>query len=202
MPDQPTRLGGKAETAEPLPDANNSSKGGVRRWLSDRRLLLVLLGGSILLNAALLACCLAQRSGERASAPAAELPLGDYRFAARKAGESNISGADFSLHIALLNGVDPATHQRVVSRQHRIEQAVEELLRRAHGGDFEDPALGDLKRQLQERINGILEMKAISEVVITGLVLHRSESGPAAAVDTTATASWSGLRNSRLEASE
>ena len=58
----------------------------------------------------------------------------------------------------------------------------EELLRRAHGGDFEDPGLQELKRQLQERINQALGIRAVADVIVTDLRLRRSpRTGPSAA---------------------
>jgi len=55
----------------------------------------------------------------------------------------------------------------------RVQQNVEELLRRAHGGDFDDPGLGELKRQLQERINE-RSGRAIAEVIVTDLKLQHN----------------------------
>ncbi len=85
-----------------------------------------------------------------------------------------ISKADFSLHLALLEPVDPKAGQRLAARKYHIQQDVEELLRKAHSGDFEDPNLTDLKRQLQEQINQAIGLRAISEVIITDLRLHRA----------------------------
>ena len=64
-------------------------------------------------------------------------------------------------------------------RRYAVQQDIEELLRQAHGADFADPVLGELKRQLQEQINRTLEMRAISQVIITDLELHQSDSTPA-----------------------
>ena len=57
-------------------------------------------------------------------------------------------------------------------------QDVEELLRRAHGTDFADPALTELKRQLQETVNHSLELRAIDEVIVTGLAVEQCDPGP------------------------
>ena len=50
-------------------------------------------------------------------------------------------------------------------------------MRRAHGGDFEDPLLAGLKQKLQEHINQTLGIRVIDDVIITELKLERRE-GP------------------------
>ncbi len=178
MPDPSNRTAVRVESAEQTPGGSDAATPTLptwRRWVSGRRVLLALLGCSILLNGLLLVRHIQLAAADATDVPPVELPLGDYRFITERPGDSDITGAEFSLHAALLNGVVPAANQLATLRYHRMQQAIEELLRRAHGNDFEDPTLGDLKRQIQQRINTVLEMKAVSEVVITGLVLHRGE---------------------------
>jgi len=106
-----------------------------------------------------------------------EVDLGTYRFVANQTEKGRITGAEFCLHIALLEQLEPAARQRLKDHRHRVQQGVEELLRHAHGGDFDDPALGELKRRLQERINETLGMRAIDDVIITQLKLTRNPAG-------------------------
>ncbi|MEX0866374.1 MAG: hypothetical protein WD030_03380, partial [Pirellulales bacterium] len=65
--------------------------------------------------------------------------------------------------------------QRLEMHQYRVQQNVEELLRQAHGGDFSDPTLAELKRQMQEKINDTIAVRGISDVIITDLRLQRRE---------------------------
>jgi flagellar basal body-associated protein FliL len=111
-----------------------------------------------------------------------EVALGAYRFEADRNEGGRVSRADFALHVAFIDGVDRAARQRLDDRKLRVQQDVEELLRRAHGGDFEDPGLQELKRQLQERINQTLGIRAVADVIVTDLRLQRSpRAGPSAA---------------------
>jgi hypothetical protein len=145
------------------------------RWFPSRKWLAILFAISLGANAALVSYDQFRSGGRsRASAPP-EVSLGEYRFSGFGSPEHGIIGAAFSVHVALLNETDREAQERLAARHHRIRQGVEEVLRRARSGDFEDPALGDLKRQLQERINAILEMRAIAEVVVTDLVLQRTD---------------------------
>ena len=71
----------------------------------------------------------------------------------------------------------------------KIEQEIEQLLRRAKQADFEDPILAELKRQVQEIINGILGARVIEEILITALILHKpQEDGTAISTPSNVTA--------------
>jgi flagellar basal body-associated protein FliL len=110
-----------------------------------------------------------------AVAPASpEVSLGAFHFEADAAEPGRPAKADFSLYVALIEPVDQAARQRLESRKVRVRQDVEELLRKAHGGDFDDPGMKDLKRQLQEQIGQTLGMRTISDVMITDLIVHRA----------------------------
>jgi flagellar basal body-associated protein FliL len=113
--------------------------------------------------------------GSPALVASPEVSLGVFRFEASQNEVGRITGAEFSLHIALLEHVDRVARRRLEDCRFRVQQDVEELLRRAHGGDFEDPSLGELKRQLQEQINETLGMRAIADVIVTDLKLRRRE---------------------------
>lgn len=103
-----------------------------------------------------------------------EVSLGSFSFT--NSGEGGqISDASFELHIRLLREVEKSAHIRLAQRKFKVEQDIEELLRQASGGDFADPELTELKRQIQERINRSLDLRAISEVIITNLDLTERE---------------------------
>ncbi len=101
-----------------------------------------------------------------------EVTLGSFEFTNRSGG-GLLSDAHFDLHVRLLLEVENDAHIRLDQRRFKVAQDIQELLRQASGGDFDDPALTELKRQIQERINQSLEIRAISEVIITDLALTR-----------------------------
>ena len=106
--------------------------------------------------------------------PSPEVSLGLFRFVAEPTKGGGIASAEFSLHIALLSQVEEAARGELQAKRFRVQQAVEELTRRAHSGDFDDPLLTGLKRQLQEQINETLGIRVIADVIITDLKLERN----------------------------
>ena len=164
---------GEAEPQQP--EEASLKKSGFFRSLftTNKKWLAILVGAAIALQGVGLACYKLGRAHCNVN-PSAEIDLGQYCFVAYGAEDGPIGGAKFQLHIALLEQVDRAARKRLNQRQYRVRQDVEQLLRRAHGGDFDDPDLGELKRQLQEQINETLGMRAIADVVITDLKLQDS----------------------------
>ena len=110
-----------------------------------------------------------------APTPDAEVGLGDFGFRAGQAEKGRIVAAEFSLHLALLPQFTEAAHLRLETHKFRVQQDIEELLRQAHGADFDDPTLTELKRQLQEQVNETLGIRAIADVIITDLKLTINE---------------------------
>jgi hypothetical protein len=80
--------------------------------------------------------------------------------------------------------VREAALRELAAKRLRVQQAVEELIRRAHGGDFDDPLLAGLKQQLQEEINEALGIRVIDDVIITDLKLTRKEGQVATVAET------------------
>ena len=101
-----------------------------------------------------------------------EISLGHFSFT-NPADGGRVASAEFKLHIRLLRELEKSVTVRLFQRKFKVEQDIEELLRQASGGDFDDPMLTELKRQIQEKINQSLEIRAISEVIITDLVLTK-----------------------------
>lgn len=106
---------------------------------------------------------------------AQEIPLGKYRFVAEEHEPGQVTEADFSLYIELVRQAEKPARRILEARRQKVRQNVEELLRTAHGGDFNDPVLKELKNQLQKRINETLEIRAVSDVIVTELDLERAE---------------------------
>jgi len=122
--------------------------------------------------------------------PSPEIEVGTFQFQTESAGKPGIVSARFNLHVNLLKEAERAGRAQLVDSKFRLQQDLEELLRRAHSADFEDPALAELKRQMQEQVNATLGMKAVSNVIITDLALQRAEaSGAEIAATETADAS-------------
>lgn len=119
-----------------------------------------------------------------------EVTLGVFSFEADDNEHGRVLGARFSLALALLEQVDRAARHRMKTHRYRVRQDVEELLRQAHSGDFEDPTLGELKRRLQERINETLAIRAISDVIITDLKLDLNDQPPEPLADTAGAVPW------------
>lgn len=124
-----------------------------------------------------------------------EISLGDFRFVADpsdggRGKEGRITGAEFSLHIELIQQFDPSARQQLTARKFRVRQDIEELLRRAHSGDFDNPLLGELKQQLQEQINTTLGMGAVAEVIITDLELQRAKASTRTLTETVESVPW------------
>ncbi len=158
------------------------------RFLTIKRLA-VIMGGLIVLQ---MGVYIAYRWSATSSTvqPNPEVSLGEFQFEADRGETGRIAAAEFSLHIALLDHVDKAARKRLFARKFRLQQGIEELLRQAHGSDFDDPNLGDLKRQLQEQINETLGIRAIADVIITDLKLEPSDHESSSAGQTTESVPW------------
>ena len=158
-----------AENAAPAAAAT-----GLRR-LSMTHWLMIIVGTSVVAHGVLLFGW--RTAGSRPAAQlTTEIPLGEFQFvnAAHEPDQEGIAGAKFELHVDLLSGVSQAAGAQLQLRKHRVQQDIEELLRQAHVADFEDPTLTELKRQLKEKINATIEMRAVQEVIITHLQLDGS----------------------------
>ncbi len=98
-----------------------------------------------------------------------EITLGNFEFRADKTAGGRVQGAEFSLYITALEGLDRIARNRLASHKFRVQEEIESLLRQTHSGDFDDPALNDLKRQIREQINHALGNRVVSDVIITNL---------------------------------
>ena len=167
--------------------AKPSKKNFLKRLLTPKGLV-ILVAVSILVHCIAFACTRA--TGKSASADSGEISLGDFSFNANPEEAGPIRSAWFSLHIALLEHVDSEARAKLKTREFRVKQGVEELLRRAHGGDFGDSNLGELKRLVQEQINETLGMRAIADVIITDLEITPREDDEAPPLITAEKVPW------------
>ena len=119
-----------------------------------------------------------------------EISLGSYRFDTDGAGDDRVAGAQFRLYVSLLSEVDQAGRALIKTHKYKVQQDIEELLRQAHSGDFDDPLLGELKRQLQEQINHALGMRVVDEVIITNLTLQQHGKAAEGKVRTAESVPW------------
>jgi flagellar basal body-associated protein FliL len=167
-----------AKDREATPSASNGDKASSSRSLLNRsttvKVLMVLVALSLVAHAAGFAWSHYLAGRDVSPEEGTEVALGSYHFKADPAEHGLVDAAEFSLFVALIEEVDRPSRQALARRQNRVRQDVEELLRQAHGADFEDPSLGELKRQFQERINESLGLRAVADVIITDVRIHRN----------------------------
>lgn len=117
------------------------------------------------------------RSGHtpaHAEAPATEVSLGRFVYRAERPPLPEIRSAEFELHLSPADPSDAAVQSALKTRRFKLQQDIEQLVRQAQGGDFDDPKLTELKRRLRAQINESLGLKAAGEVIITGLAIQRA----------------------------
>ncbi|MGD0382139.1 MAG: hypothetical protein ABSA77_01370 [Thermoguttaceae bacterium] len=120
-----------------------------------------------------------------------EIGVGNFQFTADKTAGGRIAGAEFSLYITALEGLDRIARIRLTSHKYRVQEEIESLLRQAHSGDFDDPALNDLKRQIREQIDQALGNRVVSDVIVANLKIIASNSKePATTADTASSPPW------------
>lgn len=117
------------------------------RWLvtPSRRLLASLLVGSLVMNVGLL-LIRPTAPQPRSAVNVPEIPLGTFRYVAgpSKLGQTDeptVTSAEFSLYVTLADSAADGGVELIAARRFRVQQAVEQLLRQAHSGDFQDPSL-------------------------------------------------------------
>jgi flagellar basal body-associated protein FliL len=120
-----------------------------------------------------------------------EIGVGNYKFTADKTAGGRLANAEFSLYITALEGLDRIARNRLASHKFRVQEEIESLLRQTHSGDFDDPALSDLKRQIRERIDQTLGNRIVSDVIIANLkITVTNNKEPATAADATDSPPW------------
>lgn len=147
-----------------------------RQWLArltDPKSLWLVAAVTISVHALGLAISWYRTSGADAAATG-EVSLGQFHFSEAAPTAAGIRAARFEVHLELLPDLEAMARDRLQLHRFKVQQEVEELLRQAHGTDFDDPLLAELKRQIQERISEALELRAIREVLITDAKIERT----------------------------
>jgi flagellar basal body-associated protein FliL len=138
-----------------------------------------LVGCGVLLPALSYAAIAASKASVHAAPLSPEISLGAFWYETTTAASREKIRAEFKLHLQLLEQIDGAARERLDARKFKVQQNIEELLRRAHNADFEDPSLTELKRQIQTQVNETLGMRgAIEEVIVTDLTIKVLEVKP------------------------
>lgn len=178
QPDQPEQSDAQP-AAEAQPDARAKTKVSLLvRWRGLLGSLFTPRGLAILLIVSLVvhgfAYAYYRLAGADATVPPHEIELGQFQFVPAETEVGPIAGAEFSLYVTLLQGFDRSGREQLARHRRRVQQDIEQLLRQAHAGDFEDPCLTELKRRIQAQVNKSLGVRAVADVIITGLELKFS----------------------------
>jgi flagellar basal body-associated protein FliL len=174
MKNQPQSDKTQGENNEATPVATSRGRFATRPWV------IAGLGVWTLVNAAGFAFYRGQSQPAPQEVPSPEVSLGEFKFCADPAEHGPVVTARFALHVSLASQSDRVGRERLTARKFRVQQDVEELLRRAHGADFDDPSLRELKRQIQEQINETLGLRAVADVIITDLLTETPDTTHAA----------------------
>lgn len=165
---EPNRNPPKVEEkpAEP-PKTEPAPKPSRTAWFTRKRLA-ILLSWSLLVHVAVVGYIYFWPKPPSAPPPA-EVSLGDFSYHGDHLEGGRMVKADFSLYVALENHTDPRVGLLLANHRYRIRQGVEELMRRAHAGDFEDPTLKSVKRRVLDRIEETVGERIVSDVMVTHL---------------------------------
>ena len=120
----------------------------------------------------------AHKSTGSAAVPG-EFTIGVFTLPTGEHGDLQAPGK-FTLHIRLIDDFDSLGRQRLATHQFRVREAVEGLLRKSKGLDWDDTAVARFKHEIQERIDNSIDLRAVAEVIITDLNLPNAKSTPAA----------------------
>ena len=130
------------------------------------------------------------RGAQCESAAEAEVSLGAFRYLGDQVDGGRVARADFALHVAVSDLDDTAARTLLATHKYRIQQGIEELLRRARGGDFEDPVLREMKRRIQDRIEETLGVRVVADVIITDLKVQWNPPEAKATSETAESVPW------------
>ena len=176
----------QAKPQMPEGDSSTEPAPGKRRWLNlkglvSRKALISILVASLVIHGAGMWYYMAVRAS--VDPASLETSLGEFHYEADNTASAVVRRAQFQLHISLLPEVRRTARSLLTTRQYKVQQDIEQLMRQASGGDFEEPTLSELKRQLREQINNSLGIKAVDEVIITDLSLEMPAAGDEPPID-------------------
>lgn len=173
MSKTPSPVPPKADPEPSEPTSAKPSAGSQSRGLFTRKGLVILLSVSLVVHGMVFGYLgLFSGKAERELTPEAEVALGTFCYHGDRVEGGRVTQVDFSLYLALANPGDRADWKLVAAHKYRLQEGVEELLRRAHAADFEDPVLRELKRRLRQRIEETLGRPVVADVMVTNLKVH------------------------------
>jgi hypothetical protein len=171
-----------AESDEP---AEGSSGGSRRFGIFSARWLIAAVAISFLLEAAII-YWFRGRTPSDAPLVAGEIPLGSFEFSRTGGANQKVYRGQFDLFVRLSDQLDASQQQQFLREQPRLQQVVEETVRRLRLADFTDYRLSRLKARVEERLNDELGFTVVSEVLIANFKISafqpiRSAAPPSAA---------------------
>jgi hypothetical protein len=181
MPNVPQPPAGKERTApnrrpepqstraEATPESVTSGSEWTRLFSS--RWLIGAVAISFLLEAAII-YWFRMRSPQEAAIIAEEIPLGSFEFSRSGGVDKQIYRGQFDLFVRLSDHLESSERQQFMREQPRLQQAVEEALRRLRLADFTDLRLSRLKTHVQERLNDELGFDAVAEVLVSNFKIN------------------------------
>jgi flagellar basal body-associated protein FliL len=101
-----------------------------------------------------------------------EYTVGKFNLVAGAPGDSRGVPGEFELHLRFIDDLQSQANARIANHQFRVREAVENLLRKSHGIELDDPAIARLKHQIEEQINQAIDLRAVAEVMITNLTIE------------------------------
>ncbi len=104
-----------------------------------------------------------------------EVALGSFEFT-RSGGDNQIYRGQFDLFVRLADRLDASQQQQFVREEQRLQQAVEETVRRLRLADFTELRLTRLKDRVQDRLNDELGFNGVEEVLIANFKIAACES--------------------------
>lgn len=161
----------QAESSMVSADAPTARWRSLLRQMATVHWIVLLIVVSVIIHGIGFVCYRLGARGNGAAAEA-EIPLGEFQYRAAPGEHSPLADATFDLYITLLDAPNLKAREQLAARRHRVEQDIEQLLRRAHAGDFDDPNVAELKRQIQEQVNESLGMRVVADVIVTNLKLR------------------------------
>jgi flagellar basal body-associated protein FliL len=97
----------------------------------------------------------------------AEVPIGDFGSSNGTAAPGSIMHVDFKLSAVTAGNQAAALEAQLKSRQARVRQIVNRIVRSSNLEELNDPNLATIKRQIREEINRLMRKSYIIEIVVT-----------------------------------
>jgi hypothetical protein len=139
---------------------------------------------------------LRMRTRDETPVIAGEIAFGSFEFT-RSSGENRVYRGQFDLFIRLSDRLDAREQKQFVREQARLQQAVEETIRRLRLADFTDLRLTRLKNRVQDCLNDELDFEAVEEVLVANFKIAAFRTLPKPAQQSAATDDESGLGESQ-----